>query len=177
MSRIGKLPVTVPSDVQVVIDGNIISISGPKGHLKKSCPPEVYLELADSNIHINPRSKTQRSKAMWGLTRSLVKNMVHGVKNGYTKVLEINGVGFRASIDNGILTLFLGYSHDIMYVIPEGIQIKAPKPTILEITGYDNQLVGEVAAKIRSLRKPEPYKGKGIKYENEIILRKEGKKK
>jgi large subunit ribosomal protein L6 len=159
MSRVGKLPIDVSPDVKVNISGNHVVIAGPKGELSRNCAPEVIVEFSEGKLTVKPRSNAQRSVAMWGLTRSLLKNMVKGVKEGYSK------------------TLFLGYSHDIMYVIPKGIQIKTPKPTVIEISGHDNQLVGEVAAKIRSLRKPEPYKGKGIKYDNETIRRKEGKKK
>jgi large subunit ribosomal protein L6 len=177
MSRVGKLPIEISSDVKVNIKGNHIVITGPKGELERECAPEVFVEYTDGKVVVKPRSKTQRAIAMWGLTRSLLNNMVKGVKNGCTKTLEINGVGFRAAVEGKILVLFLGYSHDIMYVIPEGIEIKTPKPTVIEISGYDNQLVGEVAAKIRSLRKPEPYKGKGVKYAGEAIRRKEGKKK
>jgi large subunit ribosomal protein L6 len=177
MSRVGKLPIDVSPDVKVNISGNHVVIAGPKGELSRNCAPEVIVEFSEGKLTVKPRSNAQRSVAMWGLTRSLLKNMVKGVKEGYSKTLEINGVGFRAMVEGQILTLFLGYSHDIMYVIPKGIQIKTPKPTVIEISGHDNQLVGEVAAKIRSLRKPEPYKGKGIKYDNETIRRKEGKKK
>lgn len=177
MSRVGKLPIEVSSDVKVNISGNNIVVNGPKGELAWDCASEVIVDFADGKITVKPRSKAQRSIAMWGLTRSLINNMVKGVKDGYTRTLEVNGVGFRAAVDGKILTLFLGYSHDIMYVIPEGIEIKTPKPTIIEISGHDKQMVGEVAAKLRKLRKPEPYKGKGVRYSDEVVRRKEGKKK
>jgi large subunit ribosomal protein L6 len=177
MSRIGKLPVIVSSDVKVELSGNTVKISGSKGTLTQSFPEEVAIAFADGKITVSPKSESDRARAMWGLTRNLIANMVTGVSKGYNKVLEIIGVGFRAAADENFLTLFLGYSHEIKYVIPGGISIKCPKPTAIEITGFDKQLVGQVAAEIKSLRKRDPYKGKGIKYDNEVMRRKVGKKK
>lgn len=177
MSRIGKLPVEVSKEVKVVINGNTIEVVGPKGKLKHTFPQEVFIKYEDNKIMVKTVKNTIRAKAIWGLARNLVNNMVKGVLDGFTKVLEINGVGYRASIEGGVLTLLLGFSHEIKYIVPPSIQLKCIKPTQIEISGCDKQQVGQVAAEIRSLRKPEPYKGKGIKYSEEVIRRKEGKKK
>lgn len=177
MSRVGKLPVSIPSGVSVNIDGNNVTVSGPKGKLDHCFPAEVSISTSDNNIIVSPLSKNDRSRAMWGLSRTLINNMVEGVSKGFVVQLDVNGVGYRASSDKGILTLFLGFSHEIKYIIPEGVEIKTPKPTEVEIHGFDKKLVGQIAAEIRSLRKPEPYKGKGVKYRNEVVRRKEGKKK
>ena len=177
MSRIGKVPITLPEGVKFFSDVSGISVTGKKGTLALRLPTEVQIELVDGRLELKPSSETKRARAMWGLSRTLVFNMVKGVSEGFTKSLEISGIGYKASIDDKILILSLGYSHEIMYQIPDDIEIKAEKPTLLHISGIDNQKVGEVAAKIRKMRKPEPYKGKGVKYVGEKILRKEGKKK
>jgi large subunit ribosomal protein L6 len=177
MSRVGKLPINVPSNVKVTINKQEVSVTGPLGTLSNVCNPEVSVSLENSNIWVKPIDNAGRSRAMWGLWRSVINNMVVGVTVGFAKKLEINGVGFRAASDDKILTLFLGFSHEIKYAIPTGIKIKCEKPTLLEVTGFDKVKVGQVASIIRKLRPPEPYKGKGIKYDNEKIYRKEGKKK
>jgi large subunit ribosomal protein L6 len=177
MSRVGKMPVAVGSDVKIDLHANGLKVTGPKGSLHAHFPEEVNIEFKDAKITVAPKSASDKARAMWGLSRSLIANMVHGVTHGYTKTLEITGVGYRAAADHHFLTLFLGYSHDIKYVIPKGIHIKCLKPTTIEITGFDKQLVGQVAAEIRKLRKPEPYKGKGIRIDDEKIRRKVGKKK
>jgi large subunit ribosomal protein L6 len=167
MSRIGKKPVTVPSGVTAQVDGQEVKVKGPKGELRHVLVDAVVAKLEDGGIEI----------AMWGMSRTMVANLVAGVTEGFTKKLEITGVGYRAALQGSNLQLQLGYSHDIVYPIPEGIQIVCPKPTEIVITGIDKQKVGQVAAEIRRFRPPEPYKGKGIKYAGEFILRKEGKKK
>lgn len=177
MSRIGKLPVAIPSGVKVDIAGQQIEITGKLGKLTTSFEKEVNVTVGDGKVSVKPANDTTRARAMWGLVRSLVNNMVRGVSEGFTVRLEINGVGYRSSVDGNILTLFLGYSHEIKYAIPEGVDIKCEKPTLIVIFGADKQKVGQVAAEIRALRPPEPYKGKGIKYEDEKIRRKQGKKK
>jgi large subunit ribosomal protein L6 len=177
MSRIGKLPVAVSADAKVIIAENIINISGKLGELSLAHHTEVNVVLTDGKIIVTPANDSKKAKAMWGLTRSIISNMVKGVTEGFQARLEVNGVGYRCAADNKILTLVLGYSHEIKYLIPEGITIKCEKPTLLVISGADKQKVGQVAAIIKNLRKPEPYKGKGIKHEFEKIRRKEGKKK
>jgi large subunit ribosomal protein L6 len=176
MSRIGKKPVPIPKGVTAAVNDNVVSVKGPKGELKLTLVPDVSAKVEDGGIVVEPK-ETERARAMWGLTRSLVSNLVQGVTQGYTERLEINGVGYRAAVQGKTLNLQLGLSHDVNYPIPAGIQIVAEKPTALAITGIDKQLVGQVAAEIRSFRKPEPYKGKGVKYADERIRRKEGKKK
>ena len=177
MSRIGMKPVEVPDDVEVLISGQQVTVKGKLGELKGVLAPEVTVTREDNRIWIKPRNQEVRSRSMWGLGRTLVGNMVEGVSKGFSRKLEIVGVGYRAAIDGTVLTLQLGYSHDIKVMIPDGIQVTCGKPTEIEITGANKQQVGQIAADIRSLRKPEPYKGKGIKYEGEYIFRKEGKKK
>lgn len=177
MSRIGKLPVEIVSGVKVALAGQEITVTGPKGTLKTQLPREVVVKQEDNKISVKPANDGKRAKAMWGLSRTLVQNMVTGTAQGYTVNLEMNGVGYKAALQGQKLKLSLGYSHDIDYVIPAGIKIEAPKPTELVISGADKQKVGQVAAEIRRYRKPEPYKGKGIKYSDEKIRRKEGKKK
>lgn len=177
MSRIGKLPISLPSDANVNIEGNNIKVSGKLGELNMACCNEVTISQSDKKIFVKPINDSKVAASMWGLTRSLIFNMVKGVTEGFQVRLEINGVGYRCAVDGKILTMFLGYSHEIKYLIPQSIEIKCEKPTLLVIFGADKQKVGQVAALIRSLRKPEPYKGKGIKRENEKIIRKEGKKK
>lgn len=178
MSRVGKLPVAIPSGVTVNVNGTDIAVKGGKGELKMAAPAEVTIEVKDGKVIVLPRNKNdKRSRAMWGMSRNVIRNMVEGVSKGYTRNLEIQGVGFRAAADKNYLTLALGYSHDIKYAIPAGIEIKCAKPTEISITGFDKKLVGQVAAEIRALRKPEPYKGKGVRYEGEYVRHKEGKKK
>ncbi len=179
MSRIGKQPVIVSTDVEVNLSNDIIVVSGKLGKLTYSLSDNVSVSYDKENnkITVVPKSDDKKSRSMWGLSRTLINNMIIGVSKGFTKTLEINGVGYKSAVNGNILTMFFGYSHDIKYIIPKGIEIKCPKPTQIDIFGYDKQLVGEVAALIRSLRKPEPYKGKGVKYSDEIIVRKVGKKK
>ena len=177
MSRIGKKAVEVPSGVTVEIRGREVAARGPKGQLSMTLVNEVEAALEDGKVQVQPRENTQRARAMWGMQRTLISNLVQGVSQGFTKRLEISGVGYRAAVQGSNVQLQLGYSHDVVYPVPEGIQIQAERPTLLVVSGIDRQKVGQVAAEIRAYRPPEPYKGKGIKYEGEKILRKEGKKK
>ena len=177
MSRVGKAPVAIPKGVTVEIAGRNVTAKGKLGQLSVTLDDEVSAELADDSIVVKPKDLSKRSRMVWGLSRNLVKNIVTGVGEGYQINLEINGVGYRAAVQGKNLNLQLGYSHDITFPIPEGITIKCEKPTAISIAGADRRLVGQTAANIRELRKPEPYKGKGIKYANETIRRKEGKKK
>ena len=177
MSRIGKNPVAIPAGVQAALAGQVLSVSGGKGKLSLTISPDVTATVADGHITVAPKDESKRARAMWGTTRALVNNMVTGVSAGFTRQLEINGVGYRAAVQGRNLQLQLGYSHDILYPIPENIQIACERPTLIAITGADKQRVGQVAAEIRAYRGPEPYKGKGIKYSDETIRRKEGKKK
>jgi len=177
MSRIGKNPVVIPAGVQAALAGQMLNISGGKGKLSLAVSPEVTATIADGNITIAPKDESKHARAMWGTTRALVNNMVTGVSTGFTRMLEINGVGYRAEVQGRTLNLQLGYSHDIAYPIPQDIQIACERPTLIAISGADRQRVGQVAAEIRSYRPPEPYKGKGVKYAEETVRRKEGKKK
>lgn len=177
MSRIGKKPIAVPSNVTVNLDGQNVSVKGPKGQLALTLVEEVSIANGEEGLVVTPRDESQRARAMWGMQRTLVQNLVTGVAEGFTRKLEINGVGYRAAMQGKNLQLALGFSHDVLYEVPEGIEIKTPKPTEIEISGSDKQVVGQVAAEIRGYRPPEPYKGKGVKYEDEYIFRKEGKKK
>lgn len=178
MSRVGKNPVAIPSGVTVNVSASEIAVKGGKGELKTALAREVIVEVKDGKVHVRPVDKNnKRARAMWGMSRNLIRNMVEGVANGYTVKLEINGVGFRAASDKNFLTLALGFSHEIKYAIPAGIEIKCEKPTLVAISGFDKRLVGQVASEIRALRKPEPYKGKGVRYEGEFVRHKEGKKK
>ena len=177
MSRIGKKPVTVPSGVSADIADGTLTVKGPKGTLTLSLADDVSYSVGEGSISVQPANDTKRARAFWGMQRTLVQNLVTGVTDGYTKVLEITGVGYRADAKGKVLNLKLGYSHDVDFPVPEGIEIKTPDNTTVEITGIDKQKVGQVAAEIRRWRKPEPYKGKGIKYRGEYIFRKEGKKK
>ena len=177
MSRVGKQPVIIPSGIEANILNNEILVKGQNGELKKELSPLVNVIKKEDKILITPQNDSKDAKAAWGLFRTIINNMVVGVKDGFNKVLEINGVGYRASIAENILTLQLGFSHDIKLAIPDDIEVKCTKPTELVISGIDKQKVGQFAAEIRSLRKPEPYKGKGVKYQEETIRRKEGKKK
>jgi large subunit ribosomal protein L6 len=177
MSRIGKHPVPVPDGVRVEIDGQRLSVEGKRGTLSQRLPPEVEVRRENGSINVRPRQDDKRARAMWGLSRTLVANMVTGVSAGFTRRLLISGVGYRAALDGKILNLQLGYSHDIKYAIPDDIEVACETPTSISITGADRQRVGQIAAELRAFRKPEPYKGKGIRYQGEVILRKEGKKK
>ena len=177
MSRIGKKPVPVPAGVTVSLDGQNLSVKGPKGEAKFALVEHVLAKLEDGNISVSPRDQSRLARSCWGMSRSMIANMIKGVTAGYSKSLEISGVGYRAAVQGRKLQLNLGYSHDVNYPIPEGIEIKTPKPTEITVTGIDKQRVGQVAAEIRDFRGPEPYKGKGIKYSDERIFRKEGKKK
>ncbi|MGA0564850.1 50S ribosomal protein L6 [Ancylobacter sp. VNQ12] len=177
MSKIGKAPITIPAGVTAAIDGQTVKVKGPKGALEVNVVEEIDVKLENGTILFALRGETNRHKAMWGLSRTLVSNLVEGVTKGFEKKLEINGVGYRAAVQGKVLNLALGYSHDVIYPIPEGIQIATPKPTEIVVSGIDRQKVGQVAAEIREFRGPEPYKGKGVKYAGEFIFRKEGKKK
>ena len=177
MSRTGKKSVPVPAGVTATIEGGQSSVKGPKGTLSMPLVEDISYTLEDGAISVMPANESKRARAFWGMQRTMVSNLVVGVSDGFTKVLEITGVGYRASVQGSNLKLQLGYSHDVDFPIPEGIAIKTPDQTTVEISGADRQQVGQVAAEIRRWRKPEPYKGKGIKYRGEFIFRKEGKKK
>ena len=177
MSRIGKRPVTIPSGVTATVEGQTVKMKGPKGQLQFVVHDDVEVKFENGTVNVAPRVKTNRAQAMYGTARAQIANLVAGVTKGFEKKLEITGVGYRAAMQGKNLQLALGYSHDVVYPIPEGITVTVPKPTEITITGNDSQRVGQVAAEIRSYRPPEPYKGKGVKYANEFIFRKEGKKK
>jgi large subunit ribosomal protein L6 len=177
MSRIGKKPVPVPSGVTANVEGQTVKVKGPKGALQFVVPDEVSVKFEEGKVTVDPRNESKRARSMWGTSRTMVANLVTGVTKGFERKLEITGVGYRAAVQGKNLQLALGYSHDVVYPIPEGIQIATPKPTEITITGIDSQKVGQVAAEIRGFRPPEPYKGKGVKYAGEYIFRKEGKKK
>ena len=177
MSRIGKKAVPVPAGVTATINGQQVSVKGPKGELKQVLNEFVLVKMQEDGIKVDPKDQTKLARSSWGLSRTLVANMVTGVTTGYSKSLEINGVGYRAALAGKVLQLNLGYSHDVNYAVPDGIEIKVPKPTEIVVSGIDKQRVGQVAAEIRDYRGPEPYKGKGVKYAGEHIFRKEGKKK
>ena len=178
MSRIGKKPVAMPSGVSAEVEGKTLTVKGPKGLLSMVLLDDlVTTAIDDGQISIKPVADSQRSRAAWGLQRTNVQNLVTGVTEGFSKVLEINGVGYRAQAQGKNLRLQLGYSHDVNYAVPDGVEVKTPDANTVEISGIDRQKVGQVAAEIRRWRKPEPYKGKGIKYRGEFIFRKEGKKK
>ena len=177
MSRIGKVPVPVPAGVSAEIAHGVLSVKGPKGALTLALREEISYTLGEGIITVKPANDSKAARAFWGMQRTLVANLVNGVTEGYTKVLLITGVGYRAAAQGKSLKLQLGYSHDVDFAIPDGIEIKTPDNTTVEVSGIDKQKVGQVAAEIRRWRKPEPYKGKGIKYRGEFIFRKEGKKK
>jgi large subunit ribosomal protein L6 len=177
MSRIGKKPVPVPAGVTASIEGRVLSVKGPKGTLSLNLRDEISYTLEDGSISVQPANETKGARAFWGMQRTLVQNLITGVTEGFTKKLLITGVGYRAASQGKVLKLQLGYSHDVNIDVPEGIEIKTPDQTTVEISGIDKQKVGQIAAEIRRWRKPEPYKGKGIKYDGEFIFRKEGKKK
>ena len=175
MSRIGKKAVPVPTGVTANVEGQTVKVKGPKGALQLLLPDEVTAKLDKGAVKLDPRTDTQRARAMWGTSRTLVANLMTGVTKGFESKLEINGVGYRAAVQGKNLQLSLGYSHEVLYPIPEGIAIATPKPTEVVVTGIDKKKVGQVAAEIREFRKPEPYKGKGIRYSDERVLRKAGK--
>jgi large subunit ribosomal protein L6 len=177
MSRIGKRAVPIPSGVTANIEGQTVKVKGPKGTLQVVLPDDVTVKMESGSVKVDPRNETKRARSMWGTSRTLVNNLVTGVTKGYEKKLEITGVGYRAALQGKNLQIALGYSHDVIYPIPAGIAITTPKPTEILVAGIDKQKVGQVAAEIRAFRPPEPYKGKGVKYEGEFIFRKEGKKK
>ena len=178
MSRIGKKAVAVPSGVTANIEGQTVKVKGAKGAMQLVVPDEVVVKFdPKAGIQLDPKNETKRARSMWGTSRTLVSNLVTGVTKGFERKLEITGVGYRAAVQGKNLQLQMGYSHDVTFPIPEGIQIKCDKPTSISITGFDKQKVGQIAAEIRAVRPPEPYKGKGIKYADEHILRKEGKTK
>ncbi|WP_448585567.1 50S ribosomal protein L6 [Thermaurantiacus sp.] len=177
MSRIGKKPVPIPAGVTVAIEGGELRAKGPKGELRLPLAEEIRYAVEGETVTVRPANDSKRARAFWGMQRTLVSNLLVGVAEGFTKVLEISGVGYRASAQGNVLKLQLGYSHDVEFPVPEGISIRTPDQTTVEISGADRQQVGQVAAEIRRWRKPEPYKGKGIKYRGEFIFRKEGKKK
>ena len=177
MSRIGKKAVTVPTGVTANVEGQTVKVKGPKGALQLVLHDDLIAKMDKDGIKIDPRSETKRARSQWGTYRTLVNNLMTGVTKGFEEKLEITGVGYRAAVQGKSLNLQLGFSHDVNYAIPEGITIATPKPTEIVITGVDKQQVGQVAAEIRGYRPPEPYKGKGVKYSDEYIFRKEGKKK
>lgn len=177
MSRIGKKPVQVPAGVTASINGQTVTMKGPKGELKFVVNDEVLINLEDGKVAVTPANDSKDARAKWGMSRTMIENLVKGVTTGYEKKLEINGVGYRAAMQGKNLQLQLGFSHDVVYQPPEGITIACPKPTEITVSGIDKQVVGQVAAEIREYRGPEPYKGKGVKYAGERIVRKEGKKK
>ena len=177
MSRVGKKPVTVPSGVTATVDGQLVKMKGSKGELSFLVPEEVSVALENGAVSVNPRDESKTARSKWGMSRAQVANLVEGVSKGFEKRLEINGVGYRAAVAGKVLKLSLGYSHDIDYEIPAGVTITTPKPTEVVVAGIDKQKVGQTAAEIRDYRGPEPYKGKGVKYSDEFIFRKEGKKK
>jgi len=177
MSRIGKVPVPLPDSVTASIEGSILSVKGPKGTLTMPMLDDISYGIEDGRIVVKPANETKRARSFWGMHRTLVQNLVTGVTEGFTKTLEITGVGYRAAAQGRNLRLQLGYSHDVNIAVPEDLEVKTPDQVTIEISGNDRQRVGQLAAEIRRWRKPEPYKGKGIKYRGEFIFRKEGKKK
>ena len=177
MSRVGKYPVAVPAGVQVALQGRTVVAKGKLGELKLDLTDEVDVEVAAGAVAVKPRGDGRRARTMWGTTRSLINGMVQGVSTGFAKSMEITGTGYKAAVQGKDLVLNLGYSHEIRYPVPPGIKITCEKPTSIKVEGIDKRQVGQVAAEIRGYRGPEPYKGKGVRYDNEVILRKEGKKK
>jgi len=177
MSRIGKKVVDLGTGVSASVSGQIIEVTGPKGVRTFKATDDVTITVDGQSVSVEPRGKSKRARQQWGMTRTMVANLATGVTVGFKKQLEINGVGYRATMQGNILKLALGYSHDVNFEVPEGVTVTAVKPTEITVEGIDQQLVGQVAANIRAWRKPEPYKGKGIKYKDEYIFRKEGKKK
>jgi large subunit ribosomal protein L6 len=177
MSRVGKYPVQVPAGVQVALQGRTITAKGKNGELRLDLTEDVDVTIEGNEVAVAPKGADRRARTMWGTTRSLIQGMVTGVSTGFTKSMEITGTGYRAAVQGSDLVLNLGYSHEIRYPVPKGIKITCEKPTSIKVEGADKRQVGQVAAEIRAYRGPEPYKGKGVRYDNEVILRKEGKKK
>ncbi|MFK7902801.1 MAG: 50S ribosomal protein L6 [Nitratireductor sp.] len=177
MSRIGKKPVAVPQGVTANVDGQTVTAKGPKGELQVVLDREVIVAMTEDGVKVDPRDKTKVSLSKWGMSRTLVSNIFQGVAEGFSKTLEINGVGYRAAMQGKNVQLALGFSHEVVYQVPDDVTVACPKPTEMVVTGIDKQKVGQVAAELRSYRPPEPYKGKGVKYADEVIFRKEGKKK
>ena len=177
MSRIGKKPVPVPAGVTANVNGQMVEVKGPKGTLSFTATDDVTITLADGSVSVAPRGTSKRARQQWGMSRSMIENLVTGVTQGFRKELEINGVGYRAAMQGNVLKLSLGYSHEVNFDVPKGVTVTTPKQTEIVVEGIDPQLVGQVAANIREWRRPEPYKGKGIRYKGEFIFRKEGKKK
>ena len=177
MSRIGKKPIELPSGVEAAVSGQTVTVKGPKGSRDFTATDDVSIVVNGDVVTVEPRGSSKRARQQWGMSRTMVANLVHGVTEGFKKELEISGVGYRAAIQGNVLKLNLGYSHDVDFDVPEGVTVTCPKQTEIVVEGIDQQLVGEVAANIRGWRAPEPYKGKGIKYKGEYIFRKEGKKK
>ena len=179
MSRIGKKPITVPAGVTVTIDGQVVKAKGGKGELSVTLPEEVKITQKDAELTVAMREDTKRARAMWGMSRTLVDNIIVGVSQGYTKTLEIQGVGYRAAMKGRDIQLMLGFSHDVIHKVPEGVtvSVSGAKQELVTVSGINKQQVGQVAAEIRGYRPPEPYQGKGVRYQGEYIFRKEGKKK
>ena len=177
MSRIGKKPVTLPSGVTASVSGQTVEVKGPKGARSFTATDDVTIAVGEGSVTVTPRGKSKRARQQWGMSRTMVQNLVTGVTTGFKRELEIQGVGYRAQVQGPVLKLNLGYSHDVDFQTPDGVTITAPKQTEIVVEGVDQQLVGQTAAKIREWRAPEPYKGKGIRYKDEYIFRKEGKKK
>ena len=177
MSRVGKYPVEIPAGVQVAISGGIVTAKGKLGELKLALTDNVEATVDECKVKVAPKGTTAQARMMWGTTRANIANMLQGVSAGYTKTMEITGTGYRASVQGANLVINLGFSHDVIYPVPKGITITTPKPTTIAVAGVDKRQVGQVASEIRAWRPPEPYKGKGVRYDNEVIRRKEGKKK
>jgi len=177
MSRIGKKPVAIPAGVTASVEGQTVKVKGPKGELAFTLIDDVMAEKTAAGIELKPRDESKRSRSMWGMSRTMVENLMQGVTKGYSETLEIQGVGFRAAMKGKDLQLQLGFSHEVLQTIPKGVEVKVVKPTEILITGIDKQAVGQLAAEIRAYRPPEPYQGKGVRYQGEYIFRKEGKKK
>ena len=177
MSRVGKYPVDIPAGVQVAINANVLSARGKLGELKMALTDNVETTIEGNKVHVAPKGPTTQARMMWGTTRANIANLLRGVSTGYTKTMEITGTGYRAAVQGQNLVINLGFSHDVIYPVPPGITITTPRPTAISVVGMDKRLVGQVAAEIRAWRPPEPYKGKGVRYDNEVIRRKEGKKK
>ena len=177
MSRVGKYPVDIPAGVQVAINANILSAKGKLGELTMKLTDNVQTTVEGNQVKVAPKGPTTQARMMWGTTRANIANLLRGVSTGYTKTMEITGTGYRAAVNGGNLVINLGFSHDVIYPVPPGITITTPRPTAIAVAGMDKRLVGQVAAEIRAWRPPEPYKGKGVRYDNEVIRRKEGKKK
>ncbi len=177
MSRIGKQPVALPNGVSATVSGQTIEVKGPKGTRSFTATDDIEIKLEDNVVHVKPRSLSKRARQQWGMSRSMVANLTQGVTEGFKRELELVGVGYRAAMQGKDLKLSLGYSHEVIFEVPAGVNVSTPKPTEIVVEGSDQQMVGQVAANIRDWRRPEPYKGKGIRYKGEYIFRKEGKKK